>query len=143
MAKSGDVHTSGQMVNMTSAAITAAGTVTSTPVTGLSGMKYLSAQAKFTYGSGGTSLKAYVQTSFDMGTTWVDVMAFAFATTTATKLSAVTANVAASPAVAPTDGSLTDNTIVNGLLGDRVRVKYVSVGTYAGTTFDLDMVVKG
>lgn len=144
MALNGSVHTSGQYGSLlATAAIPAAGTYTTTPETQLSGMKYLVVEAKFVYGSGGTSTKAYIQTSLDQGATWIDVMCFAFATTTASKVSAVTSTIALSAGVTPTDGSLTDNTIVNGLLGDRVRVKYVVVGTYANSTLDIDMIAKG
>lgn len=144
MALSGSVHTSGQYGSlMPDTDITAAGTYTTTPELQLSGMKYLVAEAKLTYGSGGTSVKAYVQTSLDQGETWIDIMSFAFTTASASKVSAVSAAIALAAAVAPTDGSLTDNTILNGLLGDRLRVKYVVTGTYAGTTLDIDMIAKG
>ena len=43
-------------------------------------------EAIFTYGSGGTSADVYVQTSFDGGTTWVDICNFHFTTASASKL---------------------------------------------------------
>lgn len=117
---------------------------TSTPILYLAGMKYLAVQAVFNYGSGGTDLTLHVQTSLDEGTTWVDVMAFNFTTSAATKISAVHVNTALGAAITPTDGTLTDNTILNGLLGDRLRVKYTSTGTYAGATnIELTAVAKG
>jgi hypothetical protein len=94
----------------------------------------ISVQATFVYGSGGTTAKAYVQTSLDGGTTWVDVMSFAFTTATATKMSSVNIYVAVAAAITPTDGTLTDNTILNGLMGDRLRVKLITTGTYGGST---------
>ncbi len=36
--------------------------------------------------------------------------------------------------MAPTDGTLTDDTTVDGVLGDRLRAKVVSTGIYAGST---------
>ena len=115
-----------------------------TPVTGLTGMKYLVAQATFLYGAGGTTAKAYVQTSIDGGSSWIDVMCFSFTTAAATKVSAVKCDTALAAAVAPTDGSLTNDTILSGLLGDRVRVKYVTTGTYTGaTSLQVDMIAKG
>jgi hypothetical protein len=36
--------------------------------------------------------------------------------------------------VPPGDGALGDDTTVDGVLGDRLRAKVVSVGTYAGST---------
>ena len=144
MALSGDVHTDGQYINMTAATISTAATVTTTPTTLLAGMKYLVAEAQFLYGAGGTSAKAYVQTSLDQGATWIDIMCFAFTTSAASKVSAVSSTIALAAAVTPGDGALSDNTILNGLLGDQVRVKYVSVGTYTGaTSLQVDMLAKG
>ena len=40
-------------------------------------------QANFTYGSGGTSADAWVQTSLDGGTTWTDIANFHFTTASA------------------------------------------------------------
>lgn len=95
----------------------------------------LVAEAKFDYGSGGTSAKVYVQTSLDNGATWIDLMSFAFATTDASKVSAVQLNTApASQAFAPSDGALSDNTVIQGVIGDRLRTKLTTTGTYAGDT---------
>lgn len=89
----------------------------------------------FDYGSGGTTAKAWLQTSLDNGATWVDVASHAFTTADATKVSILSANVApASQAFAPSDGALADNTVVNGALGDRYRVKVITTGTYGGST---------
>ena len=104
------------------------------PVTLPAGCASLALQAAFTYGSGGTSAKAWVQTSLDGGATWCDIACFAFATTTARKASALTVNVALAAATAPTDGTMADNAILNGLLGSQFRVKYTTVGTYADDT---------
>jgi hypothetical protein len=98
------------------------------------GCSYLACLADFAYGSGGTTVKAWVQTSLDGGASWCDIMNFAFLLAAARKVSAVTVDIALGPAVTPTDGALADNTIVNGLLGDQVRVRWTSTGTYAGAT---------
>lgn len=102
-------------------------------VTGLSNVKALALQAAFDYGSGGTTAKAYVQTSLDGGTTWVDIAAFAFTTSDATKVATLDTT-AVTTVYTPTDGSLADDTVKNGILGDRLRVKYTTTGTYAGDT---------
>ena len=147
MALSSEVHTDAQRIILLSPlTITAAVSATATtPTTGLGGMKALSVEAIFTYGSGGTTAKAYVQTSFDGGTTWVDIMCFAFTTATASKISTTTCLIApAAQAAAPTDGSLADNTVIQGTLGDRLRVKYVTTGTYGGsTTLAIHAIAKG
>jgi hypothetical protein len=98
------------------------------------GTQTISVEAIFLYGSGGTSAKAYVQTSLDNGATWIDVMSFAFTTAAASKVSQVNIYTAVAAAVTPTDGTLTDNTILSGVLGDRLRVKVITTGTYGGAT---------
>jgi len=98
------------------------------------GKSIVSAQASFVFGSGGTACKAYVQTSLDGGLTWFDIMCFTFVGTTAKKISAVKMWTALAAAYAPTDGTLTDDTIKDGVLGDRLRCKCISTGTYAGST---------
>lgn len=109
-----------------------AGTITGTPVTGMPGLKYVSATAVFAYGAGGTAVKVFIQTSLDGGVTWVDMMSLAFTTAAASKGGSVTFG-SANPA-AFTDGSLADNTTFAGAFGDRVRAKVISTGTYTGAT---------
>jgi hypothetical protein len=100
-------------------------------------------QATFTYGSGGTTAKFWLQTSFDAGVTWVDVANFAFTTSTARTIHSVRSATAVAANYVATDGTLADNTIKDGLLGDRLRVKYTTTGTYAGgTTIQIDVVTK-
>jgi hypothetical protein len=95
----------------------------------------LSIESVFVRAAGGTTTKVYIQTSLDGGTTWFDVAQHDFATTTASKLSAVNRCIApATQAVAPGDGALTADTIVQGILGDRVRAKVAVVGTYTGAS---------
>jgi len=100
----------------------------------LEGMLAAAVQFRFAYGSGGTSCKAYLQTSFDQGQVWVDIVCAAFATASATKIFNLSALTSKATAVAPTDGALPDDTVVDGLLGDRLRVKAVTIGNYAGNT---------
>lgn len=96
-----------------------------------SSAQYLALEARFTHSYGGTSAKVYLQTSLDDGASWIDIASLAFASATATKVSAVNASIALAAGGTPTDGTLTDNTILNGLLGDRIRVKLITTGTYA------------
>lgn len=93
----------------------------------------LTLQAVITVAGGGTTAKAWVQTSLDGGVTWVDIASFAFTTSTATRVYHLTPAAVTSIAT-PTDGSLADNTAVNGLLGDRFRVKLTTTGTYTGAS---------
>ena len=152
MALNGGLHTSTQRINLLSDPTTktagltisaAVSATTTTPVTRLGGAWYLVVQAKFLFGAGGTSVDAYVQTSVDGGVSWIDIMQFSFAGVALTKVSAVALSTALAPAVAPVDGALTANTILNGLFGDRLRLKYVTVGIYSGaTSLKVDAVIK-
>lgn len=92
----------------------------------------LAMQATFAYGAGGTSATAYVQTSID-GANWVDISCFAFTTSALVKFSSVNTNTTVVPTTAQ-DGALTANTNLNGIIGGRLRLKYVTTGTYSGAT---------
>lgn len=145
MSLSAPIHTSGRsLALLTTTSLTTAVTgVTTTPITGLDGMNYVAVEFKFVYGSGGTNLTMYVQTSFDEGVTWVDIMCCQVLTTTATKAFAVQTSVALTANTSLTDGSLSANSILNGVLGDRLRLKYTSTGTYAATTIEVRGIAKG
>lgn len=91
-------------------------------------------QANFVYGSGGTTVSAWIQTSLDGGATAIDAANFSYATASARGgmvLSALT--VATSPQVL-TDGTLAANTAPGAPLGSMWRVKWTTTGTYAGAT---------
>ena len=103
-------------------------------IEGLEGMLAASVQIKLAYGSGGTTLKVYVQTTLDQGATWVDVSCSAFTTASATKVINLSGLTPKTTAATPTDGAMTDDTALDGVLGDRWRVKVTSTGTYAGST---------
>src|SRR6185503_8453979 len=99
MSQSSDVHNNAQQIVFTSSTtITTA--VTGTVITPsvltprLAGSTHVALLTKFTYGSGGTTAKFWLQTSLDGGTTWFDIVSHAFTTSSATKLSAVTTFIA-------------------------------------------------
>lgn len=108
-----------------------------TGVTGIAcpteGLRDLLVEAVFTYGSAGTTLKVWVQTR-TKGGTWRDVMNFAFTTSSLTKWNKTSTSIALAANIGTSDAALADNTILDGLLGDEVRVKYTSTGTYADST---------
>jgi hypothetical protein len=86
----------------------------------------------FSYGSGGSGVKVYIQTSLDQGQTAIDLLCFTAATVG--KVLARSLKPDGNP-VTPTDGALADDTIAAGIvLGDRLRAKVISTGTYAGNT---------
>jgi hypothetical protein len=89
--------------------------------------------ASFTRAGGGTTAKAWVQTTLDGGTTWMDIANFAFTTTTA-KAACHLTDAAVTTVATPADASLADNTVVNGFLGEQFRVKLTTTGTYTGAS---------
>jgi hypothetical protein len=97
-------------------------------------------QGRFAYGSGGTTVTAWVQTSLDGGGTWTDVACFQFLLASARLLFNLSALTAVTTQYTPTDGALAVNTAKDGLIGSMWRVKYTTTGTYAGnTTLEIDL----
>lgn len=94
----------------------------------------LTLQATFTYGSGGTSADAWVQTSQDSGSTWTDCADFHFTTSSGRFIFNLSSLTPVTTEYTPTDGTLSANTSKDGVLGSMIRVKYTTVGTYAGGT---------
>ena len=114
-------------------AIAAAGTFVGDWVSGLDGLLAAAAQLRFTGGSGGTSVKAHLQTSLDQGTTAVDIACVAFGATAAVAALNFSALTPKLTQLIPTDGTLADDTAIDGILGDRFRIKYVVTGVYSGS----------
>lgn len=109
----------------------------STPITGLGKVQSLSLIARLTYTSGGTTIKVYVQTSLDQGSTWYDIKQFAFTTAGAVKGAAILSGSAVTT-TALTTGTASDDTAVQGIVGDQLRYVVTSTGTYAaGTSVDV------
>ena len=107
-------------------------------------VKGICMQAAFTYGAGGTSVIAYLQTSLDDGATYFDIACFSFTTSSLTNMYTVNNETARTTAVVPTNATLAANTVVNGLVGNHLRVRYVTTGTYTGVTLlkiDLTLMV--
>jgi hypothetical protein len=96
-------------------------------------VRELTLDCTFAYGSGGTTGKFWVQTSFDHGASWMDIFCFAVTTAAKRRLVNLTVIAVTSPAT-PADGTTADDTAVNGFLGGMFRVKYTTTGTYAGAT---------
>ncbi len=113
--------------------------------TGVKGAKYVAFETIFGGTvTGGTSATIYLQTSFDGGVTWADIHSHSYANTATNKVSATTIYIApAAQAAAVTDGSLAANTVLQGIVGDRFRIKITSVGTYAAATIQAHLMVKG
>jgi hypothetical protein len=114
--------------------ITTAATQVGDWVTGFQNLLALTANLRLAYGSGGTSIKAYLQTSLDQQTTAIDIACVVFGTASENEVLNFAGQTPKLTQVSPTDGTLTDDTAIDGILGDRFRIKIVSTGTYAGST---------
>ena len=90
-------------------------------------------QINFTYGSGGASLKVIVETTLDQGRTWIEVYRAAFTTASAQRVVNVSA---LTPITSPlTPAALSDDTVKDGVFGDRWRARKIVTGTaYAGNS---------
>jgi len=97
----------------------------------LTGVTSAMIEAAFTYGSGGTSATAWVQTRLPSGA-WLDVACFEFTTATATKLATVSARTPVTTMYTAT--ALTAGQVKDGIIGDAFRVRRTTVGTYAEDT---------
>lgn len=113
--------------------ITTAGTYVGQWVTGFEGLLSLAAQLRLAYTSGGTSIKAYLQTSLDQESTAIDIACVVFGTAGEVEALNFSALTPKTTQVTPSDGALADDTAVDGILGDRFRIKAVVVGTYVNT----------
>lgn len=98
----------------------------------LEGMLGLTLQARLQYTSGGGTLKGWVQTSIDLGSTWLDIACFAFAQADKTRLFNLSGLTPKTSIVTPGDALLADDTAVDGLFGDRLRVKLDTSVAYVG-----------
>jgi hypothetical protein len=105
-----------------------------TSIQNLEGMNAATIEAQFAYGSSGTSCKVWIQTTLDEGQTWLDIANFAFTTSSATKVINLSGLTPVTTAITPTDGSMADNTVQDGILGSALRAKITTTGTYAGST---------
>lgn len=97
----------------------------------------LTAVAVFDSGTGGTNAKVYIQTSFDSGTTWFDIMCITFTTSDATKILSVNEVTAIASSATASAGALSDDTAVSGVIGNKARAMVVTTGTYAGASLNV------
>lgn len=86
-------------------------------------------EAAWTGGSGGTSAHATVQTSYDGGTTWRDLVRFDFLQAAAVKTARRVVNTAANVAAYSALSVEGQNDIP---IGDRLRCVVLSVGVFTG-----------
>ena len=67
---------------------------------------------------------------------------FEFSQASAVRIHAVNLDTALSASVTPTDGAMAADTILSGLLGNKLRVKYVVTGDYVNSTLVVDASVR-
>lgn len=114
--------------------ITVTETIIGDWVEDLEGMQAALVNFRFIYGSAGTSVKGYLQTTPDDGVTVCDIACIVFGTASEQKLLNFSALTPKQTQVALTDKTLADDTAVDGILGTKLRLVIVVVGTYAGST---------
>ena len=103
---------------------------------------HITAQFTFDYGSGGVSATYWLQTTLDGGATWIDIACVQFTTADAVKIVNIDAGGYVSPGYVPGDGVLAPGSVMDGIMGDRLRIKQTIVGTYAASTISVDIVDK-
>jgi hypothetical protein len=124
-------------------AITAAlSGVAQSPIQNLEGILAATIEARFAYGSGGTTAKAWVQVTLDDGQTWNDIACFAFTTASAIKIINLSGLTPVTTAITPSDGAMSDNTVQDGVLGSAMRVKVTTTGTYSNTVLSVKVSVR-
>ena len=134
-----DAMTTG-IISLGDETITVADTYVGDWHSGLAGVLAMSVQFRFAYGAGGTSVRAYLQSSLDQATSHFDLACVVFGTASETVIlnfSGLTPNLfSGSPGTTfvPTDAAMADDTALDGVLGDRFRVKLVTTGTYTTQT---------
>ncbi len=123
-------------------AITKATNEVQAPIVDLEGMSAVTICARFGYGSGGATAKVYVATSLDRGLTWVDVACLTFGTAGGVKVVNVSGMTPRGAPITPTDGALPDDTTLDGVLGDQLRTRIVTTGTYVNSIVSVKAVVR-
>lgn len=101
-----------------------------TAIVDLEGMTAVTLEASLSYGSGGTTLIAVVETSLD-GTNWRQIVRFDFATASrvaVANLSGLLSKAVTTYAVLSAEG------VLDGVLGNKLRCVITSTGTYVTST---------
>jgi hypothetical protein len=136
------------LINGTDFVITSPGTYVGSWLEDLDGMFSASVLLDFRSATGPQLLdgdpyiRAYLQTSLDDGNSVIDVACVVFQSTNQQQVFNVDA-LGTSPApMTATDGALADNTILGGLLGNRLRLKLTTQGTWVNTYLGGRVVVR-
>lgn len=117
--------------------LTSTETITGDWIEDLEGMLACLIALRFIYGSTGSgspAAKAYIQTTPDNGTTVCDIACVVFGIASEHKVLNFSGLTPKITQVEPTNLTLTDDTAVDGILGNKIRVVVVVTGVYAGST---------
>lgn len=132
------------MANVATTVITTAVTAVASTAVGAGSPTAVSAtiQTNFVYGSGGTTFSAWVQTSIDGGVNWIDVCNMSGTTASKLRVQVVSTRTPITTPYTITDGTLTADTVHDGIVGPLWRTKLTTTGTYAGgTTLTVDVLL--
>jgi hypothetical protein len=95
---------------------------------------FLAVQANLVRAAGGATCRVYIQTSFDEGATWCDIMCLHMVNASERLVGAVCATITLGGAtITPSDGALADDTLIQGVLGDFIRMRMTVAGGYTAT----------
>jgi len=109
-----------------------------TEIEDLEGALSATLEARFAYGSGGTTCFVKVQTMID-GTNWLDIARFDFTTASAVKV----ANISGLLSKAVTAyAALSAEGVLDGVLGPSLRAVVTSTGTYVDTSLSVRVNVR-
>lgn len=110
----------------------------------IDGMLSASVQLDFRAGTtppGGADVRVFLQTTIDDGNTPIDLACCLF-TAGGRRVFTVAADTTPTAPVNATDGALTDDTVLGGILGNRLRLKVVSTGSWSSTYLGGRVVVR-
>lgn len=116
--------------------------VAMTPIQNLEGILAATIEAKFGYGSGGTTARVWVQVTLDDGQTWIDIACFSFTTGSGVRVVNLSGLTPVTTPITPSDGALADNSFVDGILGSAMRAKVSTTGTYSNTLLSVKVSVR-
>lgn len=116
--------------------ITSAGSQVGDWVEGFEGLLALTVQMRLVWGSGGINVQAWLQTTFEQGTTPtpIDIWCALFGTASELAIENFSKLTPKTTQIAVTDGTLANDTAIDGILGSRFRIKLTSSGIYAAST---------
>jgi hypothetical protein len=135
----GDAAITSALTNQVITSGTSASGTAQSLIDGLDWMAAVTIYANFIYGSSGTTVAAIIQTSIDQGGNWIDIARFDFTTANASKVLNLSGLL--SKAVTPV-AALGSEGVFDGVLGDRLRCKVTSTGTYVASTLSVRAAVR-